>query len=146
MIYGLKFCIKMPLVPINLYAKFGAIGPKCLVVAWPNVLTYLKMQNFAPLILQFWPVILSFWVLDHCKILHSSKYTNRESIPKACIKIHAILVEKIWKLSLEGKSKILKKFKIEFWQNGLSQANEIFLVVSYQGQVWQRKISCYWDS
>ena len=70
--------------------------------------------------------------------MHSSKYAYGELTPKACIKINAILVKKFRNMSQKGKSKILKKFKIEFWKNGLSQANEIF----FAGTCWDQVHAC----
>ena len=57
-----------------------------------------------------------------------------------CIKIHSILVEKIRNVFQKWKCKILKKLKVEFWENGLSQANEIFHAGTYWGQVQACKI------
>ena len=74
-----------------------------------------------------------FELSDHCEILHSSEYAYKEKIFIVCIKVHTILVKKIWNVFQKWKCKILKKFKVEFWENGLSQANKIFHAGTYWG-------------
>ena len=79
-------------------------------------------------------------LLDHCKILHPSEYAYEEWILIVCIKIHSILVGKTRNVFQKWKCKILKKFKVEFRENGSSQANEIFHAGTCWGQVHQCKI------